>query len=401
MSDTYKKEHILPQKIAFTFIILVIYLFGRSVPLYGIDISAISKKGTDAELLFQQTIGGDLYRCSIFALGITPYMISSLLVQIVTALKSKEKKKLVSRIRNNRITVELMLFLALFQGILQVQKLDFLVAENVLFFIQVLCVLQMVAGVVLILVLSKSNKRYGIGGQTVFFLTNIVDGFMKSVEGHSKEELMLPLLLGVLAMIEACAMELNVRKISVQRISIHNIYADQNYLAIKMNPIGIMPVMFSTAFFMLPQLLVVALLYFFPQNEAFLWLQNNTIMTKPFGIAVYILILYSLTIFFARVMINPKEMTENFLKSGDSLENLHPGKQTRRFLSKQVTKLSFFGATVMAICIAVPIILSYRGSIESSLMMIPASMMMLSGMGCSMFQEIRAIYHSDKYRMFI
>lgn len=401
MSGKQTKERILLQKIIFTFIILGIYLLGRSIPLYGIDLSAIAEKEIDAEMILQQTIGGDLYQRSLFAIGVTPYMIANILVQIVLALKSKEKKKMISRIKSNRVTVEIMLLIALFQALTIVRKMKYVVDPSWIFAVQLINVLQMVAGVVIILWLSEKNKKYGIGGQTVLFLINIASGMANSLKGHSLQETALPLLIGVLAMIEAAAMELNEKRIAVQRISIHNIYADQNYLAIKMNPIGIMPVMFSTAFFALPQFLVYGGLYFFPLSSKLHWLQENLVLTKPLGILVYVMILYFLTILFARVMINPKDITEQFLKSGDCLENLHPGDDTRRFLSKTIMHLSLLGATVMSLCMAVPMILSYGGSVDSSLMMFPSSLMMFTGMGCSLYQEIKAIRHIDSYRMFM
>lgn len=401
MSGTYKKDNLLIQKLLFTGIILAFYIIGRSIPLYGVDLSAISEQGISAEMLLQQTIGGDLYQSSLLALGVSPYMISSILVQMVFSVLKGDTKKQISRIKMNRITVEMMLFFALFQAVLRVRKLAFKSDVSIIFAAQLICVLQMVAGVFLILVLAEKNKKYGLGGQTVLFIINIIEGLMHSFLGHDRSDILLPLAIGILAMVEACAMEMNVKKIAVQRISIHNIYADQNYLAIKMNPIGIMPVMFSTAFFALPQFLVVAVLYFFPNQVQFLWLQENLTLSHPLGIVTYLFILYFITIFFARIMLNPKEMTDNLLKNGDSLENLHPGEPTKRYLSHEITRLSFLGATVMGICIMVPIVLAYRGNLEKELMMLPSSLMMLTGMGVSLYQEIRAIRHMDSYRMFI
>ena len=64
-------------------------------------------------------------------------------------------------------------------------------------------------------------------------------------------------------------------RIPVQRISIHNIYADKNYMAIKLNPIGVMPAMFSAAAFMIPTLIITALTWAFPENTSILWWQSS------------------------------------------------------------------------------------------------------------------------------
>ena len=395
------KKRILLQKIIFTFLVLVLYLIGRSIPLYGVDVEAFSTGTVNVEILIRQTIGGDLYQKSLFALGIGPYMTSSILVQIIMAMKKTEQRQKISRIQTNRITLKLMLFLAIFQALLGVQKLEYAETNASVFGAQVVCVLEMIAGAYMILRLSAKNKKYGVGGQTVLILVNIVDGMKNTLSGHTLRQILIPVCISLVAMVVTLVMEFSEKRIGVQRISIHNIYADRNYIAIKANPIGIMPVMFSTAFFLFPQLIIYTVLRFAPQNTYFLWLKENLVLTRPLGITVYLFILYLLTIFFSRVMIHPGELTEQFLKSGDSLENLHPGTDTKRYLSKVVTRFSILGATVMAVCMAVPMVLSYRGAVESTLMMLPASAMMLTGMLCNLFQEMRAIWYSDSYERFI
>ena len=80
-----KKEHVYFEKLIYTFLILLVYIVGKSLPLYGIDVSSYMDKAIGAEDLLIQTISGDLYQCSLFALGISPYMISSIVVQIASA----------------------------------------------------------------------------------------------------------------------------------------------------------------------------------------------------------------------------------------------------------------------------------------------------------------------------
>ncbi len=196
-------------------------------------------------------------------------------------------------------------------------------------------------------------------------------------------------------------MENTEKRIPVQRISIHNIYADKNYLAIKMNPIGVMPVMFSTACFMLPQFIVLLLALLFPEHSGILWWQQNMVLSRPLGAVVYILVLYALTIVFSMVFIGPGDLTEQFLKSGDSILNLHAGRDTKRYLSREVFRISFFSATVMGICLGAPLALQMRGGIDSTLVMLPSSFMMLSGIFCNLYQEFIVIRNFDAYRPFI
>ena len=193
-------------------------------------------------------------------------------------------------------------------------------------------------------------------------------------------------------------MENTEKRIPVQRISIHNIYADKNYMAIKLNPAGMMPMMFATAVFMLPKLIVSLLISFYPHHQGILWWQENLSLTKPFGILIYIVCEYLLTILFAMLMLNPKDISERFLKSGDSIVDLHAGRDTRRYLRGVVWRLSLIGATVMGGCIVTPMLLQAYGGMDSTLAALPTSMMMLIGFSCNMYRECVTYRNYDSCR---
>lgn len=190
-------------------------------------------------------------------------------------------------------------------------------------------------------------------------------------------------------------------RIPMQRISIYNIYADKNYLAIKLNPVGVMPVMFSSAFLTLLKLIISGLHWLFPENEDILRWQENLVLTNPAGIGVYIAILYLLTLGFAMIMINPRDISEQFLKSGDSIMNLHAGRDTRRYLTKKLCIISFFSATLMSICLGIPMLLQLAGGINGELVMFPASIMMLTGLWYNLCQEFKTVKSYEAYRPFI
>ena len=227
-----------------------------------------------------------------------------------------------------------------------------------------------------------------------------MDGILTNLTRHELRELAAPLCVAVAALIIMNVMESGEKRIPVQRISIHNIYSDKNYLAIKLNPVGVMPVMFATAFLMLPRLLLTGLGYLFPESMGLIWWQENLEMDRPLGIAAYIFTLYLLTIVFALIFINPGEMAEQLLKSGDSLLDIHAGRETRKYLSREVRRLSFLSATVMSLCLCVPMLLQLRG-VERTLAMFPASVMMLTGIWYNLKEEFVAVKGYDAYRPFI
>ena len=396
-----RKDSILKYKLLYTALVLFIYLLGKNLPLYGIDLSAYANQTLDTAALLIQAISGDVYRRSVFALGISPYMMASILVQMVVAFRSADAKARISPKKKNYIMLELTLIFALFQAVLQVRNLSFAVTGQRLMLAQAVSVVEMIAGAMIILWLSEQNKKYGVGGQTALIFVNILEGIVAILTKGSMESLVIPLLISLIVIMIMVILENAEKRIPVQRISIHNIYADKNYLAIKLNPIGVMPVMFSTAFFMLPQLLVTGLAWLFPGQETIIWWQENLVLTKPLGVIVYIVILYALTIGFSRVFLNPTETTEQFLKSGDSLVGIHAGRDTKRYLSRNITRISLFSATALSLCLSVPMVMQLNGYMDNSLSALPTSIMMLTGIWSNLYREVLSIRDMDAYEPFI
>ncbi len=398
MPRSEQKEKVMKYKLAYTGLILLVYILGKCVPLYGIDVSAYTYEAINAEEVLMQTISGDAYRHSVFALGIFPFMISGLLVQVIMGIRKLFSKSQVSPKTMNRMSSMMTFAIAILQALVQVTQLKFSVAGKMLQGAKTLAIVEMVTGVMVILWLSKRNEKYGVGGRMVLGLANILERITTTVLHHSIENLAVPLLISMVVMIIALVMENAEKRIPVQRISIHNIYADKNYMAIKLNPVGVMPVMFSTAVFMLPQLLLSLLGNLFPYHEGILWWRMNLTLSKPLGIVIYILCEYLLTIGFSFLMLSPKDIMEQFLKSGDSIVNLHAGRDTRRYLQGTVWRISLLSATVMGVCIAVPLVLQLRGDIDSTLTMLPSSVMMLTSFWCTIYRELVSLYKYDSCR---
>jgi preprotein translocase subunit SecY len=396
-----KSEHIFIQKMIFTTGVILTYLIGRELPLYGIDWSSYLGSSPDAQAILLQTISGDVNRCSLFALGIAPYMTVAILVQVGLALKSTESRARTSPGKVNRVIVGGTFLWALIQAVVRSGELVFRENEKELLLARGIACAEMVAGVMIILWLCDRNKKYGIGGQTPLIFVNIIDSILASLSGHSWQELVVPLIVSASVMLVMLVMENTQKRIPVQRISIHNIYADKNYLAFKLNPIGVMPVMFSTAFFLVPQVAVQILKKLFPANDTIVYLAENMVLTRTTGIIVYLLILYFLTIIFSIVFLSPSDITEQFLKSGDSILNLHAGKDTKKYLMREVRRISMLSSTVMAICVGVPLLLQLYGEMDSGLVMLPSTFMMLTGIWCNLYQDGLAIRNLDAYRPFL
>ena len=302
--DSERNESIIKYKLLYSAIILLIYVVGRSIPLYGIDFAHYMNKSNATDELLLQTISGDIYQCSILALGISPYMISNILVQIVSSFIKSDKRSKISPAKMTRISIGITVVIAMIQAFLRVRELEFAVAGEVLQLTRVIAFIEMVTGAVLIMWLLSRCKRFGLGGQSVLVLVNVIDSIRTMLIRYDMDKLMLPMIIALCVMVITVIMENAEKRIPVQRISVHNIYADKNYMAIKMNPIGVMPAMFSTAFFMLPQLVLSLLNILFPQNTHIIWGMDNMSLIKPLGIVTYIFILYIFNLIIHQITTN-------------------------------------------------------------------------------------------------
>ena len=168
-----------------------------------------------------------------------------------------------------------------------------------------------------------------------------------------------------------------------------------------MNPIGVMPAMFSMALFTFVQLLVNLAGLFYRDHSAYMSIVKGMELTKPLGVAVYVIGIYLLSVVFARVFLNPKETMEQLLKSGDSIQNIHAGKDTKRYLSKNITGLALLSATMMSFFLALPLVLQMYGHLSGTLAALSSSSMMLVGVLCNLSREWMAIRNIERYKPFI
>ncbi len=394
-------QKILPYKLLYTAGILAVYMLGREIPLYGIDFHRSREERLGAAELLMQAIGGESSQTSLFALGISPYIMSVLVVQLLGMAKGAITKSKASPKATGRMTMVVTLLYTFVQACVHTSQLHFAETGEELIWLKGLAVLEMVTGVMLIVWLVERNTKYGIGGRAVIIYVNIMNGIISTIAFQPVKVLVTPVLIGFLLMMVMLVMDNTEMRIPVQRISIHSIYADKNYQAIKLSPMGVMPIMFSTAVFRFPQLILMLLHSVFPWHEKIAWWNGNMVMTRPLGIMVYLVIIYILTIGLSMLFLSPGDLSEQLLKSGDSIVNLHAGKDTKKYLVRVVLTISFFSATVMSICVGIPLFLQQNGQLDSAIMMLPTSLMMLSGIWCNLYREFETVRGSDSYRPFI
>lgn len=395
------KEHILLYKILYSLMVMFVYMIGRNIPLYGVDVEAYRDVDINAQSIIIQAVSGDMKNCSIFILGLWPYMLASMLIVLVVAIATLDKTRRISPKKVNIWTVTLMLIIGILQAYERVQNYIYNVDGTALIQAKTIAFVELIAGMLIVVYLGDRATKYGICGKTSVFLVNIVDGMMTMLVGQPFRKLWLIIVIGIIEIAVMLVLENTEKRIAVQRVSIHNIHADKDYIAYKMNPVGVTPMMFASAAFILPQSLFGLLNKLFPESGTIEWIYHRMNLTSVLGVWVYIAIIVILTIAFSFIMLTPGKTAEDLLKSGDSILGVYAGRETKRYLQGCVLSFSLISSVVIGICVGVPLFLQFGGYINSKLAMFPCSIMMFTGIWISFGREAEVYRNMDRYEPFI
>ena len=395
------KEHILLYKILYSLMVMLVYMIGRNIPLYGVDVEAYRDVDINAQSIIIQAVSGDMKNCSIFILGLWPYMLASMLIVLVVAIATLDKTRRISPKKVNIWTVTLMLIIGMLQAYERVQNYIYKVDGTALIQAKVIAFVELIAGMLIVVYLGDRATKYGICGKTSVFLVNIVDGMMTMLVGQPFRKLWLIIVIGIIEIAVMLVLENTEKRIAVQRVSIHNIHADKDYIAYKMNPVGVTPMMFASAAFILPQSVFGLLNKMFPENGTIEWIYHRMNLTSVLGVWVYIAIIVILTIAFSFIMLTPGKTAEDLLKSGDSILGVYAGRETKRYLQGCVLSFSLISSVVIGICVGIPLFLQFGGYINSKLAMFPCSIMMFTGIWISFGREAEVYRNMDRYEPFI
>lgn len=392
-----EKTHLVRNRCLFSIVIIVIYFICHRIPLNGIDMSAYDNLGLDLGAVLSLAVNGSNKQCYVMSLGISPYITASLVISILFAMRSKEARARTSPKAMNYWITALTFIVTLIQSVFYALNLKY-VDRNVMSVL--LVIFELMAGASIAQYLLMKNKKYGVGGFAPIIIVNMTETLVGTLMKSSIDALRIPLGISFVMVIIMIFMEMHEKKIPLQRVSVHNVHADKNYLAIKYNPVGFMALMFGSAIFMIPQL-VVALIHHYHKSEIVNFLYKNLNMSTVFGMRVYVVMLFLFTVLLSLLFVNPKDLSDDLLQGGDCIENIPAGKPTRRYIRKWVLFFSCLSGLIMCGCLSLCMYLQYKGIVDASVAMLPTTFMLLSGFICSIYLEIRAYRDFDSYKPFI
>jgi len=362
----------LRSKILYTFVMLVIFRLGSVIPVPGINIDYVKSIVSEAGLLsfFDLFSGGAFGNMTIFALSITPYITSSIIMQLLTiAIPSLEemakegeegRKKIAQYTRYATVILAIIqasaISIGLFRGAL---------IETDAFSV-ITVVLTLTAGTAFLMWLGEQITEKGIGnGISLIIFAGIVSSIPDSIyrtflltrQGEiSIISIIVFLILAIAIIAGVVAIQEGTRKIPVQyakRVVGRKMYGGQSsHIPLKVNQSGVIPVIFAMSLLAFPQTIA----YFFGQDSSFYvfitnWLSPNS--TRIGGVVLYTLLYAVLIIFFTyfytAITFNPIEVASNMKKYGGFIPGIRPGKPTSDYLSKVLNRITLAGAVFLAI----------------------------------------------------
>lgn len=396
-----QRVHELRNRALFTVLVVGVYLICRTIVLYGVSVDDAAAQSNGAATFISTMLSGDRYRVTVMALGVAPYINASLLVQIVFAFRNASSRAKISKAQHERWRFTVSVAFAFAMAVMLVFGLSYEEGAGPLWLLRLISFIEVFAGAMLTNILCIQNEKHGVGASMSIILVNIATSLAQSLDANHFLSFPYVWVLCLVAIVGTLFMENSMIRLPLQRVSIHNIHADQNYLAYKRSPMGIMPVMFAASAFLLPYYLFGALAALFPDNALLVSIADRMSLTDLQGAAVYLALIIVLSVGFSFLMLSPKDTGHQLQRNGDSIVGLYAGKRTERFLSRLVLKWSLISGLLQAACMAVSLALSIQGDIPVALALIPASVMIVASICCSLAQEIMSYYRFDAYRFFM
>lgn len=379
----------LRRKILMTLGLMMLYCVGCFLPIPGIDpsvfSSAVNTAGSNSFLsLLSSLTGGALSKGAWFAIGVSPYITSSIVVQLLSvalpSLQRLSKQGSEGRKKIAVITRYVALVLAIIQSIAIVISINTVSSKTLLwksapdFLVQVLVVISLVAGTMLTVWLGDKITEIGVANgmsMLVFvgiltsgvtaFTNSIVKIFTEGIDAIVTPIVFILLLVFIFAFI--VMFDLAERRIPVtyaKQVKGNKMYGGQSTnIPIKLNATGVMPIIFATALVNFPQLVMQMLLSLNNKGviNAYDWYQTYMGTGTWINIVVTSLLILGFSYFYATLMFNPEEVALQIQRNGGFILGYRPGKPTTDYLKKVSRRITFFGAVFLMLVAMIPSLL--------------------------------------------
>ena len=374
-SGFFSKSNDLRNRILFTIFILSIYRLGTYIPLPGIDPESLKNlmESNQRGLLgmFNIFTGGAVQRMAIFALGIMPYISSSIIMQLLTGVsetfKNLKNQGEIGRKKITQYTRYGTVLLATIQGYgvsVGLENSGTVVIESAAFF-KLTTVITLVAGTIFLMWLGEQITQRGIGnGISLIIFSGIVAEIPRALAttfelgrtgALSASTIIFIFILIIITVAFIVFIERSIRKILInypKRQMGTKIYGgESSHLPLKINTAGVIPAIFASALLLLP---ITFSNFGFSDSETFIDFSSLFAQGKPMYMLLYASGIIFFSFFYTSIVFNPKETAENLRKHGGYIPGIRPGERTAYFIEDILTKLTTIGSLYLTLVCLMP-----------------------------------------------
>ena len=429
---TLKNRDIM-KRIWFTLLILVVVRFGSQLPIPGTDrnyfMNWFANQNTNGALnFFSAFTGGSFERMSVLALNITPYITSSIIVELLTiaipALEEMQRDGEDGRRKLTKITRYLTVGLSFFEGTAMAigfGRSGLIPDMNAL---GVLCVIfSLTAGSSLVMWLGERITESGIGnGISIVLLANIISGipqditslFTMFVSGKTPAKAILAAAVITAVIVATIAFVIlltdAVRKIPVmyaQKTAGRRTVQGQNSaIPLKVNTAGVIPVIFASSLLSIPQIILSVT----GHSAGGAWAKILGVLNQgnwfdfshPYymaGLVLYVVLIVFFAYFYTSITFNPIEVADNLKKSGGQIPGIRAGKPTQEYLGRVLDGVIFIGAVGLTIAVLIPVF--FGGVFHANVSFGGTSLIIIAGVILETLQQIDAKLVVGSYSSFL
>lgn len=412
----------LRNKIFFTIFIIAIFRIGSVIPVPYVNVSALkaaNDSGATSEFFSYLSIltGGGLEYGAIFAMSVTPYINSSIIIQLlcvaIPALERLSKEGEEGQKKLAAITRYATVVLALIQGIayfFYLKGSNYLsVSGGSVIFAAFVIVLAFTAGSALVMWLGEQIDVKGIGnGISILLFAGILSRGPQAFRmlyvywsEYNRQAAVIGIVLIFLVVIAFIVWMTNAeRRIPVQyakRVVGNKMYGGQNtHIPIKVNMSGVMPIIFASSILMVPTMI----LGFMRNTETSFAKALSLFSTRGiFYAIIYFILIIAFAYFYATIQFNPVEMANNLRKNGGAVPGIRPGKPTSDFIAKILSRITLLGAIFLSVVAILPIIIGNVGGINISLG--GTSVLIMVGVALETVQNLESQMMMRHYKGFL
>ena len=421
-SSMFKNKEIR-NKILFTLAMLLIYRVGSAIPVPGVDATKLASQISDNSVLSMMNLlgGGALERLSVFAMGVTPYITASIIIQllsmdVIPALTEMTKSGQTGRMKMEKITRYLGVVLSFAQAYSLVYGFDkqYSVLANSSLSGYLYTATVLTAGTMFLIWLGDRISMKGIGnGLSIIIFAGIVSNmpsqFMQVwnvlAGGTTQGELFngilqfaLFVLLYIIIIVFVIVMETAVRKIPIQytNSSSYTRGNDVTFLPLKINSASVIPVIFAQSIMTAPQIVIS----FFNQ-DLYKTLQTYLSLSSTTGLILYAVLTFLFTFFYTDLQVDPDQVADNLSKSGAYIPGIRPGNETKTYLHKVLNRITVLGAIALVIVATLPYILPMFTSLPSSISIGGTGIIIVVGVAMETIAQLKGQLTTKAYHGFL